>query len=332
GVFFTCTCGCCSRRTMKALLVPLICNMLSARQVAGLPRTVNAHYFCMTCNLDIDNINILDIKEWIMCDTQHVQCITELWKSARSADNRTTIFEAFGLHWTPLLKLQYWNPVKFIMIDTMYALDINLLKNHIRNLFHLNLKTKQGGDGSGPAKSTDKATNLNIKAICLAAKAIIACGKNIMQEIWMDMHNTQLLSWIFSVSCKWSTTSELSADQTYVLCTIHLLITLIQLWHNINNRMKVLLANFMDLINAIHVANMQTTSPGDVESYTTYMHRYMVKAQKLCKDEGIKPHQLAALHIGMMLEWFGPIHAHSTPYYKCYINFMHQTGNQVRHP
>ena len=88
--------------------------------------------------------------------------------------------------------------------------------------------------------------------------------------------------------------------------------------------MKALLANFMDLINAVRVANMRTTSPGDVESYTTYMHRYMVEVQKLYKDEGIKPHQHAALHVGTMLEWFGPVHAHSAPYYERYINFLHR--------
>ncbi|KAF9488630.1 hypothetical protein BDN71DRAFT_1343271, partial [Pleurotus eryngii] len=85
-----------------------------------------------------DDIDILDIKEWIMCDTQHMRRIAELWKSARSANDRTAIFEGFGLHWTPLLKLQYWDPVKFIVIDMMHGLDINLLKHHIRNLFRLN--------------------------------------------------------------------------------------------------------------------------------------------------------------------------------------------------
>ncbi|KAF9490707.1 hypothetical protein BDN71DRAFT_1346946, partial [Pleurotus eryngii] len=78
-----------------------------------------------------DDIDILDIKEWIMRNAQHVRRITELWKSARSADDRTAIFEAFGLRWTPLLELQYWDPVKFIVIDTMHTLDINLLKHHI---------------------------------------------------------------------------------------------------------------------------------------------------------------------------------------------------------
>ncbi len=152
----------------------------------------------------------------------------------------------------------------------------------------------------------------------------VVLGKDVMQEIWTDMHNIQLPGWVSSVSREWSTTSELSADQTRVLCTIHLPITLIRLWHNADDRMKALLANFMDLINAVRVANMRTTSPGDVESYTTYMHRYMVEVQKLYKDEGIKPHQHAALHVGTMLEWFGPVHAHSAPYYERYINFMHR--------
>ncbi|KDQ30131.1 hypothetical protein PLEOSDRAFT_1015212, partial [Pleurotus ostreatus PC15] len=132
GVFFTRTRRCYSGRTMKALLVPLICDMLGARQVAGLPGTVNAHYFCTTCDLDIDDIEILDTREWIMRDAKHVRRIADLWKTASSTNDRATIFKAFGLRWTPLLELQYWDPVKFIVIDTMHALDINLLKHHIR--------------------------------------------------------------------------------------------------------------------------------------------------------------------------------------------------------
>ncbi|KAF9488722.1 hypothetical protein BDN71DRAFT_1344619, partial [Pleurotus eryngii] len=141
---------------------------------------------------------------------------------------------------------------------------------------------------------------------------------DVMQEIWSNMHNTQLLSWVSSISHEWSTTSELSADQTCVLCTIHLSITLIQLWHSAGERMQSLLENFMDLMNTVRVANMRTTSPGDVETYNTYMHRYMVGVKNLYEDEGIKPHQHAALHVGTMLEWFGPVHAHSTPYYEHY--------------
>ncbi|KAG5220365.1 STE/STE11/BCK1 protein [Salix suchowensis] len=152
----------------------------------------------------------------------------------------------------------------------------------------------------------------------------VVLGKDVMQEIWTDMGHTQLPSWVSGVSREWSTTSELSADQTRILCTIHLPITLIRLWHSADDRRQSLLANFMDLVNAVRVANMRTTSPGDVETYNTYMHRYMVQALELYQDEAIKPHQHAALHIGTMLEWFGPVHAHSAPYYERYINFMHR--------
>ncbi|KAF9488849.1 hypothetical protein BDN71DRAFT_1402638 [Pleurotus eryngii] len=152
----------------------------------------------------------------------------------------------------------------------------------------------------------------------------IVLGADVMQEIWSDMHNTQLPSWVSSISREWSTTSKLSADQTCVLCTIHLPIMLIQLWHGAGKRMQSLLENFMDLMNAVRVANMRTTSPGDIETYNTYMHRYMVGVKSLYEDEGIKPHQHAVLHVGTMLEWFGPVHAHSAPYYERYINFMHR--------
>ncbi|KAG5222102.1 STE/STE11/BCK1 protein [Salix suchowensis] len=361
---------------MKALLVPLICDMLGARQVAGLPGTVNAHYFCTTCDLDVDDIDILDIKEWIM--REHNTCgVSQSCGNPQALKIIETSIEQNRAD-----EISQRAGITVPVFETICQL-LDIDPTDIKEVT-MKMLLAQGLRG----ESADEATNLNIKAIRLAAKAIISCGadddkwdglhrargvtatgleaccrllnietselaprtrkamlaevivrkiaaddtafatlkmhiqnmntnesqrqrqhrrivlgKDVMQEIWTDMHNTQLPSWVCSVSREWSTTSELSADQTRVLCTIHLPITLVRLWHNANDRMKALLANFMDLINAVRVANMRTTSPGDVESYTTYMHRYMVEAQKLYKDEGIKPHQHAALHVGTMLEW-----------------------------
>lgn len=166
---------------MKGLLVPLICDMLGARQVAGLA-AINAHYFCTTCDLDIDDIDNVDIKDWIMRDAEHVRRIAALWKSARSINDRVAIFDAFGLRWTPLLELKYWDPVRFIVIDTMHALDINLLKHHLRNLFRLSLKVKVGGDGLS-VPSVFKRYNVKPTDLNQCKRLVVENNRSLLYEL-----------------------------------------------------------------------------------------------------------------------------------------------------
>jgi len=53
GVFFSRTCNKCLGNLFKVMLVPLVADMLGARQILGLPGVATAHYFCMFCDLDI---------------------------------------------------------------------------------------------------------------------------------------------------------------------------------------------------------------------------------------------------------------------------------------
>ncbi|KAF9487136.1 hypothetical protein BDN71DRAFT_1405145, partial [Pleurotus eryngii] len=50
---------------------------------------------------------------------------------------------------------------------------------------------------------------------------------------------------------------------------------------------------------------------------------YMQQAHQLYPDVFIKSVHYTALHVGRMLEDFSPVHSHSSPYYECYINFIH---------
>jgi hypothetical protein len=56
GVFFSRTYNHPLGRLFLAMLVPIICNMLAARQVIGYASAPTAHYFCILCELDINDI------------------------------------------------------------------------------------------------------------------------------------------------------------------------------------------------------------------------------------------------------------------------------------
>ena len=147
GVFFSRTYNHLCGIIYKGMLVPLICDMLAARQVIGIASAPTSHYFCTYCDLDIDDIAILERSEWPAKNVAHIRHYAELWKEASNEKQRSLLFEASGLRYSPLLRLPYWNPVLYTIIDSMHTLDLNLFQNHCRKLFQIDLK-HLGGDAS----------------------------------------------------------------------------------------------------------------------------------------------------------------------------------------
>lgn len=147
GVYFSRTYRRKSGRFFKGMLVPLVADLLAARQVIGLPGSLTAHSFCTFCDLDHDDIDVLDPTEWPAKDVDHIRRISKLWKNADSEQHQQQIFEAWGLRWSALLDLPYWDPVHYTIIDSMHALDLGLLQTHCRVFFQIDISVS-GGDGS----------------------------------------------------------------------------------------------------------------------------------------------------------------------------------------
>lgn len=146
-----------------------------------------------------------------------------------------------------------------------------------------------------------------------------------METVWADMKRTQLPTWISPAPPNWGTAErgKLSADQWRVICTIHLPITLIRLWGDETGRKKAMLEHFMDLVSAVRIANLRISSKDQIRAYNHFMFRYASRCASLYPDETLKPTLHASLHIGDILELFGPVHAISAPFYERYINFFH---------
>lgn len=157
-------------------------------------------------------------------------------------------------------------------------------------------------------------------------------GKDVMEAVWAEMNTTQLPTWITPAPKNWGTTQrgKLSADSWRVICTIHLPITLIRLWHDDRGQKQKLLSNFMDLVTAVQVANMRVTTATQIQTYDFYMSRYLSGIQELYPDQNLKPTHHTALHITDMLGLFGPNHSHSGPHYERYINFFHRVNTNSK--
>jgi hypothetical protein len=171
GVYFTRTHDLVEGRLCKGALIPLVCDLLAAHQVVGYPGAPTAHYFCTCCDLDIDDVNQLDRREWPEKDPRHIRRYATIYRDSASEADQQAIFEACGWRWSALLELEYWNPHIFTVIDSMHSLDLNLLQNHVRVLFRIDIK-KNGGVALRPPTSarvkrvTDDSTNLRALQGC----------------------------------------------------------------------------------------------------------------------------------------------------------------------
>lgn len=88
-------------RLYRAMLIPLICDMLAARQVIGFA-SATSHHFCTFCDIDIDDIDILDRSEWPPKNQDNLRHIARLWRDAATPEDRDSLFEVFGVKWSPL--------------------------------------------------------------------------------------------------------------------------------------------------------------------------------------------------------------------------------------
>lgn len=156
-------------------------------------------------------------------------------------------------------------------------------------------------------------------------------GIDVLEEVWSDMERTQLPTWITRAPSNWGTPQrgKLNANHWRIICTIHLPITLIRLWHD-DESMKPLLDHFMDLVAAVRIANMHHSSPSQVEAYNFYITRYVANLTRLYPDQTLKPTHHGALHIGDMLDLFGPTQSHSAAHYERYINFFHRVNINMK--
>lgn len=154
----------------------------------------------------------------------------------------------------------------------------------------------------------------------------VVLGKDVMEAVWADMALTQLPTWLTAAPCDWGTKErgKLSADQWRVICLIHLPITLIRLWSNGTVREEAMLRNFMDLVNAVQIAHMRATSQPQIDAYNQLMFRYVAGLKNLFPDVKLRPNHHVALHIGDMLNLFGPTNSHNASFYERYIKFLHR--------
>ncbi|KAI0666358.1 hypothetical protein C8Q78DRAFT_933152, partial [Trametes maxima] len=103
----------------------------------------SSSHFCSFCPLPKKDINNIDRESWSppRSWSEHLR-IAQDWKDAVTEAARNKIFQEHGLRWSELLRLPYWDPTKFALIDTMHNLFLGELHHHCITIW--GLKTAEG--------------------------------------------------------------------------------------------------------------------------------------------------------------------------------------------
>jgi hypothetical protein len=116
-------------RVIHAAIVPVVADLPAARKVHGAAGQTATRY-CALCLCKRHTEHGFDPTKWPKrtCD-KWVQRAQE-WKDAVGLHHRNALFDKYGIHWTPLLHLPYWDPSEFVVVDSMHNLFLGLFKNH----------------------------------------------------------------------------------------------------------------------------------------------------------------------------------------------------------
>ena len=158
-VYYTVISASLSGCLTKGAMIPLVCDMLSARQLAGLSSATST-LFCTSCHLTIQDIENLDKSTWpardLITQIEHARA----WRDCENEVDRDACFKAHGVRWSVLLDLPYWNPILFSVPDSMHAAHLGLFHSHCRKVWRINISV-DGGEGTAiqPAKEIPRPSD-----------------------------------------------------------------------------------------------------------------------------------------------------------------------------
>jgi hypothetical protein len=121
------------RKTRSAVAVNIF-DLPGARKITGMANYNSKSFFCMLCTLPRSAINDIDWMKWTPRDVDLLREAAERWRDAPSASKRNEIFEEFGVRWSEMWRLRYYNPIQSVIVDGMHALLLGLVQFHCRNV------------------------------------------------------------------------------------------------------------------------------------------------------------------------------------------------------
>ncbi|OJT09666.1 hypothetical protein TRAPUB_13852 [Trametes pubescens] len=131
---------------IRAAVVPLVCDLPALRKTAGFA-SHSANQFCSFCLLRKEDITNLDRSSWPRRSREDHYRYARRWRDAGTDAERARLFKKYGVRWSELLRLPYWDPMRFSLVDAMHNLFLGELRHHCRHVWGINDKENRSQTG-----------------------------------------------------------------------------------------------------------------------------------------------------------------------------------------
>lgn len=143
GVWYSSTPNYRHGRLVKCALGPLIVDLKAARQVTGCA-SHSANQFCMFCSVVKDDINNINHHTWEEVPLKVHKSRALAWKSAPTEKAQAKLFEKYGVRWSALLDLPYWDLKAFTIVDTMHTALLGNFHRHCTKIWRMDHRWADG--------------------------------------------------------------------------------------------------------------------------------------------------------------------------------------------
>ena len=148
-----------SGRTVFCALIPVIADLPAARHLGGLS-SYTSDKWCSECELPRTDCNCLDFRDltkWIPRSLQRHRDYAQTWRDAATEDEQNAIYKRYGVRWSELLRLPYWDPTQYITIDSMHAFYLGLFQRHVRTIWGMDVRHEDATDMPAPLHTPSAA-------------------------------------------------------------------------------------------------------------------------------------------------------------------------------
>ncbi|KAF9455222.1 hypothetical protein BDZ94DRAFT_1375542 [Collybia nuda] len=125
-------------------IAPLIADLEGSCKVSGF-LAHGATCFCSFCLCTSAKLEDLNLQTWTLRNGADVRNQANIWLNTTTKSGRNIQAKKTGVRWTPLHRLEYWDPVKHVVLGFMHNWLEGILKHHLRILW-----------GIGPDKGDDR--------------------------------------------------------------------------------------------------------------------------------------------------------------------------------
>ncbi|PCH37297.1 hypothetical protein WOLCODRAFT_51862, partial [Wolfiporia cocos MD-104 SS10] len=116
-------------KTVKCAIIPLVWELPGRRWKTDSGIVALLMYRALA---DIKN---LEWWNWSVRTCDKHRHDAEQWHLAQNESKRLSIYNETGVRWSELLRLLYWDPVKFTTLDPMHALFLNGFRTHVEDVW-----------------------------------------------------------------------------------------------------------------------------------------------------------------------------------------------------